>query len=131
MDTAIIAEPITVAPLTEVRKRDKYDEAVEYLTAHPTEILGAWHLREHAEGKILFQYARATPFSSAQCGCLTMIRSNPQTGALGPDGKFDSLITSAIKDDTRIPTDPEKINAADLPVFAEWHRRLDKLWGRT
>ena len=35
-------------------------------------------------------------------------------------------LTKAIRKDPRIPKLPKNITVADLPVFAEWQRRLDK-----
>jgi hypothetical protein len=35
-------------------------------------------------------------------------------------------LTKAIRADARIPEGPQWITVNDLPVFAEWQRRLDK-----
>lgn len=36
-------------------------------------------------------------------------------------------LTHEIQNDQRIPSNPEKITVADLPVFAEWQRKFDQL----
>ena len=107
--------------------RDQYDEAVEYLTAHPEKINRAWLLTDEEPGGCLFLFA--DEFSSGtgngrMTGCLTMIR---QGDCLA---QTDDL-TEAIRSDTRIPTSrglddmTEAERIASLPVFAEWQRRID------
>jgi hypothetical protein len=98
---------------------DKYDKAVQYLTKHPGEILMAWQRPRVERGGCLFQFAGDTDKYGEQCGCLTQVKdriSRAQTPAL----------TKAIRADVRIPKGPQWITAKDLPVFAEWQRRLDK-----
>lgn len=105
---------------------DKYDRAIAYLTQHPHEIVKAWGEPFHHPAGCLFGYvmqantresfelARRSP-----CGCLTQVKSGyrcAQTYAL----------TKAIRADTRIPKWPQWITVDDLPVFAEWQRKLDK-----
>jgi hypothetical protein len=93
---------------------DKYDEAIAYLTQHPEEIYDAWNER------YLHLFDRCGLRST--CGCLTQVKyehKQAQTPAL----------TAAIRADDRIP-EAEKITVDDLPVFAEWQRRLDKELGR-
>jgi hypothetical protein len=99
--------------------KDKYDKAVAYLTKHPYEILHAWQHPEDAPGGCLFLFAGETDGYGERCGCLTQVadkNSRAQTPAL----------TKAIRADARIPKGPQWITAKDLPVFAEWQRRLDK-----
>lgn len=95
--------------------KDKYDEAVEYLTQNPTKILDAWHHPHSQTGGCLFVHAGRRFI----CGCLTQIRK----------GIYDAetpALTAAIRADGRIPVDVAEITVASLPVFTEWQRRLDK-----
>lgn len=109
---------------TKARPRDKYDEAIEYLTAHPDEILLAWSDRpgDQHPHHCLFIYANASgEFSSRGfLGCLTQIRSG------GPWRAETSELTAAIAADDRLPDHWDGITPNDLPVFAEWQRRLDR-----
>ncbi len=124
---------------------DKYDRAIEFLTEHPEKIKDAWghdlldvpaelesdchdlfgyvengrgtievwekHVRPDGEGP--------TPFA----GCLTQVKARTHIGQT-PE------LTAAIVADHRIPDDPDNITVDDLPVFAEWQRRIDKELGR-
>jgi hypothetical protein len=104
---------------------DKYDRAIEYLTAHPEDIFHAWasapvhedetdpDIRGVEDMRCLFAA------TSEGCGCLTQIRC----GLLGPTPE----ITEAIRADHRIPYDEREITVDDLPVFAEWQRKIDAL----
>ena len=92
--------------------RDKYDEAIEYLTANPDQIYVAWvDTTLHPHG-CLFQFA-------GHGSCITMIRN-------GWDG--DSRIpelTRVIRNDERLPSFARDIKPAHLPVFADYQRKLD------
>lgn len=105
--------------------RDKYDEAIDILTADPTLIHGAWNVPKYAHGGCLFSYA--TPSGGHEkvgSGCLTQICYNiDQIVDNRPD------LTERIRNDTRIPQN-FNITVGDLPVFAEWQRILDKELGR-
>ena len=104
---------------------DKYDRAIEYLTAHPEKIPYAWvnapvhedeadpDIRGVEDMRCLFAA------TAAGYGCLTQIRC----GSIGPTPE----ITAAIRADDRIPTNENEITVEDLPVFAEWQRRIDAL----
>lgn len=72
----------------------------------------------------LFQYAtpsdtRLRP-DGRGCGCLTMIRKFPDCCA------WTEELTEEIRSDERIPFSACTVTPEDLPVFAEWQRRLDK-----
>ena len=103
---------------------DKYDEAIAYLTANPDEIQAAWDggyyrgEETSVQAACLFNYANSA--DDLNCGCLTQIRSDPTRHA----HTFD--LTREIRLDSRIPVCATDITVADLPVFAEWQRRLDK-----
>lgn len=110
---------------------DKYDEAVEYLTKHPGEIHDAWVMAHggHAAG-CLFAFVMPADADEDEiswkrdvaCGCLTQIRA-----ACGSDTvAWTRELTEAIVADRRIPQNPDYITVADLPVFAEWQRRIDR-----
>lgn len=98
---------------------DKYDIAIQNLTLldDPREILDAWGTPKSRNG-CLFDYAGRT--STPHIGCLTQIRSNVKFHAETPE------LTEKIRNDKRIPKYAGDIKLKDLPVFAEWQRRLDK-----
>lgn len=106
---------------------DKYDEQIAELTANPGLIEAHW-----SKGIGLFQFA--SPYGKGyalDCGCLTMIRSSCKRYVIDTDGNHLDDLSDEIRRDTRIPTDPDDITPAHLPVFAEWQRKLDKLFNRT
>ena len=104
---------------------DKYDKAIAHLTEHPEKILVAWgsapvrgskaEVRGVLDMRCLF--AATAPY----CGCLTQIRA----GSKGPTPE----LTAAIRAAHRIPSDECEITVDDLPVFAEWQRKIDALNG--
>jgi hypothetical protein len=99
--------------------KDKYDKAVQHLTQNPGEIYMSWRFPGEFPGGCLFNFAGDKDRYGERCGCLTQVKdkvSRAQTPAL----------TKAIRADARIPKGPQWITAKDLPVFAEWQRRLDK-----
>jgi len=124
---------------------DKYDEAIAYLTENPEDIYDAWMLWARSDqttdvkrAHCLFQVARVDPDdgSSLGCGCLTQIRSGltlggVRCGVLGKSGRQHKRLTTAVRSDKRLPSEPGSIRVEHLPVFAEWQRRLDKELGRT
>lgn len=113
--------------------RDKYDEAIAYLTEHPGEIISAWREPDKVKGGCLFQYAdKSGRGEPGACGCLTMIRDKPDIYGVTLDDEeaWCEELTCEIANDERIPYGGEHITVADLLVFAEWQRRLDKELGR-
>lgn len=104
--------------------KDKYDEAVEYLTAHPEVISEAWNRPHKTRGGCLFMPTDVVyneDFQEARCGCLTQIRRSEGIYSNGPTPE----LTAAIRADERIPKTKETITVDSLPVFAEWQRRID------
>ena len=101
--------------------KDKYDVAVEFLRQHPGEIEKAWlGPRDHMSG-CLFEFAQKNPGEmEIGNGCLTMIRLHD---FLGVPGRPD--LTKEIRNDDRLPDGDSEITLKNLPVFAEWQRRLD------
>ena len=115
---------------------DKYDRAIEVLleaSDFKVEAEEAWNAPLTHEAGCLFQFASksgrfeeptVTQCDSCgnelMCGCLTLIRETVCDVADTPE------LTEAIRADERIPTSPRDITPEDLPVFAEWQRRLDK-----
>lgn len=99
---------------------DKYDEAIAYLTDHPQEIQKAWLERCLDENRKYYQHQSHCLFqrTTPDCGCLTQIRC----GHRAPTTK----LAEEIRADERIPLLDKNITVADLPVFAEWQRRLDR-----
>ena len=61
------------------------------------------------------------------CGCITHIR-NPHLNRIvfAYSETLRDRLTKEIREDERIPTRGDLIKISDLPVFAEWQRRLDK-----
>ncbi len=101
------------------RRRDRYDDAIDYLTEHPDEIVDAW-----GDGRT-FPDPRPGPqclfnYVAEGCGCLTQIRD------MCANAPTESL-TEAIRSDNRIPSDEFDITVDELPVFAEWQRTLDAM----
>lgn len=85
---------------------DIYDAEIARLSANPDDIYDSW-----VAGKPLFAVLPGT------CVCLTILRNC----SWSPKDK----IQTAIKSDERIPKHVQDIKVSDLPVFAEWQRRLD------
>ena len=103
---------------------DAYQQAVEYLTANPSEILGSW-----SRAECLFQFAENSdsPLSvGIDCGCLTMI-VDPCEGCVAQTPE----LTAAIRADKRLPINEMEITVDHLPLMAGWQRRIDKLLNRT
>lgn len=96
---------------------DKYDLAIESLTANPEKIHEAWNDPTRFKEGCLFMYA------DNSSGCLTQIRYQPWRY-----GRRLAQATEIVADE-RIPEDPNEITVETLPVFAEWQRRLDKELG--
>lgn len=115
--------------LSTPRIRDKYDEAIEYLTRHPEEIVHAWGMFSHP-AHCLFQMVDPAPTTSIRridgvaCGCLTMIRR-------GPFQAWTDALTIEIRADLSIPSEVYDVTIHHLPIFAKWQRRLDRELGRT
>lgn len=108
---------------------DKYDRALAYLTDHPKEIRAAWcearHRKRQHVAHCLFDYVTPTgrstwPLGNGAYGCLTQIAGGNVFVA------YTDALTQAIKSDDRIPKNMYDIGIADLPIFAEWQRRIDK-----
>lgn len=102
--------------------KDKYDIAIEFLTKHPEHIENAWFfpapnkLEEVNQAHCLFQVVG----DCNNFGCLTQIKYYAQAyKACTPE------LTEQIIADERIPNS-HLIKVTDLPIFAEWQRRLDK-----
>ena len=105
--------------------KDKYDEAIEYLNANPDDIRIAWGAPMFHPAGCLFEYASPSGETDVGVGCLTMIKGNSRFSVYKVDGIHKEL-TEAIRADDRIPDLSCDITLNDLPVFAEWQRRLDK-----
>ena len=129
----------------ELRMKDIYDEGIEYLTENPEVIHEAWNDPQRYEGRggELFGFVGPDWTCNGQvmydtrgirvgtCGCLQQIRAAKKEGY---DGKNGDMCMShwpelwrEIASDRRLPSVSEKITVADLPVFAEWQRRIDLL----
>lgn len=102
---------------------DKYDKAIEYFNENPDEIVKIWNNPIGDPNGCLFQYVSETGryFSNEDkpCGCLVQIRGYGECACT-------KELTDAIYADTRIPRSENCITLANLHVFAEWQRRIDK-----
>jgi hypothetical protein len=114
--------------------KDVYDEAVEYLTAHPNEIYSAWVRGPYAgddaygdrewsqhPGSYLFR----TVFDDS---CATEIRAGLSSKVENYDAP--PVVMELAADET-VPENPEDIRPEDLPRFAYWQRRFDRELVRT
>ena len=91
---------------------DEYDDAIAYLTEHPEGIKSAWLCGDTHQAGCLFRFV-----DTENPGCLTMIRGNPKKYN---GGKWHDEIAA----DIRIPVRSEDITVENLPVFAEWQRKM-------
>ena len=106
-----------------VRERDRYDDDVDFLTAHPEEIPSAWgDPNIHSHGS-LFCFVTPDRRSHGNCGCLTSVK-------YGTWPACNDLLTEAIRSDPALPNSHLDITVADLPRFAEWNRTIDLELGR-
>lgn len=91
---------------------DQYDKQIEYLLACRDFDTAVWH--DWVDGIGLFKP------TGPCCGCLTQIRrSNGVSRGPTPE------LTKAIRADKRIPMLHTGITKKNLPVFAEWQRKID------
>lgn len=106
---------------------DKYDKHIESLlnSEDPIEeIHYDWSI-----GKDLFQFCsiKGKSVGGTNCGCLTMIAyvNSVIEHEVKIDPSIDDMLTQQIRSDDRIPRSFADITTDDLPVFAEWQRKLD------
>jgi hypothetical protein len=101
---------------------DIYDQQIKELTKRPDLIENHW-----VDAKGLFKIIGQEPDNdnTLGSGCLTMIRNNTRCGAY-IKGVRDEELTEQIRKDKRIPKHSQ-IKIKDLPVFAEWQRKIDLL----
>lgn len=97
---------------------DKYDEAIATLTEFPDMIRPSWENPCDYQTGCLFEFTDTGTIYDG-CGCLTQVRA-------GTDPAPTVELTIAIRGDRRIPCLLKDITVNDLPVFAEWQRRLDR-----
>ena len=106
-------------------KDKSYEDAIEYLTAHPEEIHRAWAEPLNKRGGSLFGFTSkdGTSQHGPLIGCLTAIRGKSNDLYVS---QCSPEITEAIRADSRIPSWCGDITVESLPVFAEWQERLDR-----
>jgi hypothetical protein len=104
--------------------RDKYDDAIDYLTENPDEIYHVWGLGSQdrgrinpAPGSVLFNIVGRDGCG----GCLTQIR------ARADHTPRQTPLIEAIRSDHRIPYHSSEIQVRHLRHFAEWQRKIDAL----
>lgn len=132
-----------------IRKPDKYDKGIAFLTKFPEHIFDAWGEPADWEGRggELFGFVGPDWTSnsnrydvrgevSGTCGCLQQIRlAYKQEEAQTMFDLNDKNMTlsywprqwAKIAMDRRIPADSSDISVEHLPVFAEWQRKIDEL----
>lgn len=97
---------------------DIYDEAVAYLTEHPSEITTCWFRPSSMWQGCLFGFvAQDRRAEGFDVGCLCMV-------AHGSWDAETKELTRAIKADKTIPESGD-IKPGDLHVFAAWQRKID------
>ena len=101
------------------------NKAVEYLQANPDEIKGAWRSPQYHIAGALFTFVRPegkdTSYETG-IGCLTMIKSGDYRAWHSDE------LTDAIRADDRIPASRVLVTPSNLPVLAEWQRRIEKFY---
>lgn len=106
---------------------DKYDAQIAKLLA--SENFKATVFSDWVNGLGLFEFVSPDGHrpaeSEATCGCLTMVRLGIGY-AFGKDNQPSDKLTKEIRADVRIPKMLSEVEPEDLPVFAEWQRRLDE-----
>lgn len=119
--------------MTQVILSDRYQEAVNYLTRFPRQIVANWRAWNTEPAGCLFApvvpdlstaydgtfVGRSVNPHGDHCGCLTQIRSSPNVFA------WTSDLTERIRADARIPIAPHLVKVEHLPVFAQWQRVID------
>lgn len=123
-------------------RKDKYDFAIEYLHENPDLIGDAWGSPEEYKGRggELFGFVGPDWTSNDQkvryegsvggtCGCLQQIRKAKEDGKDGSHGEMCMShwprLWDQIASDRRLPFDSSDIGLEELPVFAEWQRKVD------
>lgn len=97
---------------------DIYDKEIKRLSKDPDKIYSAWlYGDDHSP---LFD-AAGPRRDGVNCGCLTQVKRGMYLAS-------SKRLTAAIQADARIPSNPHKITPEHLPVFAEWQRKLDKMF---
>lgn len=103
---------------------DRYDQEVERLTKEPERIFGAWFSASPLFGFVTPSRLCDVRDDSKSCGCLTLVMGEVYVA-------WTDELTAAIRADERLPKDSSGIGPANLPVFAEWQRKIDAALGRT
>jgi len=107
---------------------DKYDDAIEYLTEHPSEIGKAWcsggEYKARTLCHCLFQYIPGDS-SNVDMGCLTQVKNSPFDEKTYASGFSGGIWQDRIMVDPNIPKQVEEITVDMLPTFAEYQREMD------
>lgn len=120
--------------------RDVYDDAVDYLLAHPDELVVAWSeggicfMDVTSPGSPLFRYLfDERQGKPGKCGCPTMVRR----GGLLKDASRGAIactpeLTDAVRADSRLPGNQYEIKPTRecLEAFAHYQRECDRITGR-
>jgi len=110
---------------------DKYDKEIEEIKKElETDPLAI--VKHGSTPTPLFQYVTNRPNLNELngCGCLIQIKRNLVDLSAFKNGRKDFELTNEIKKDERIPSRLRKTTLSDLPVLAEWQRKIDKLYNR-
>ena len=133
-----------------MKAKDQYNKAAKWLTDNPKYIEIAWdealvpddedfasiarrkrngkgftgeeHMEAHKRAACLFKNCGDKRGQFKSDGCLTQVAH----GGCSRGAGTEELTQSIRADAANIPEDGAAIGVSDLPVFAEWRRRIDK-----
>lgn len=113
---------------------DRYDKEIQFILDSPNPsrtIQNNWCSASPLFSLVALSNIIATHVAKYHVGCLTMIRKGT-CSAFGTKIEPNLELTAEILGDERIPCNINEIqiNKENLNVFAEWQRKLDKIYGR-
>lgn len=109
---------------------DKYDKQIAELMQYEGDEFREKVRDDWGACTPLFQPVYSNYTANVECGCLTQIKDGSGFFKAFKNGNPDEQLTQEIINDVRIPRSPREITKESLPVFAEWQRKIDKLYGR-
>jgi hypothetical protein len=101
--------------------KNKYDEAIEYLTENPGEIYGAW---SYPSGKLgcLFRFLGPDDKQNANIGCPSMVKA-------GNYNSFENKMNEFVRK-MKIPCSSLYIKPKHLPLFKLIQEEADRVYNR-
>ena len=101
-----------------MKRKDKYDRAIEWLRKHPDKIGHAWDYPETSKAGCLFAYLGETSTWNFSCGCPTQVKSEQSLSA------WEEVTARVLK--APIPDAAHDIQVKHLRSFAAIQRYADK-----